>query len=60
MYLPSVDKLHLDLPTSAIFHLKLHSSQIHAITIDTCGQGVIQYPPNWTADYIFKDIGHGH
>ena len=56
VYLPSADKLQLDIETDDLFRLNLHPSQIQAVTINI-NDFDHEVPPCWTVDYISEMLG---
>ena len=57
IFLPSVSKLEVDLDINDIFHLNVHPSQIHAVTINVYWDKKVAWPPYWTNDYISRMLG---
>ena len=57
IYLPSADKLRLDLEVLHLFHLNIHPSFVQSITINTDWQEETLLPPNWVADYVLDMLG---
>ena len=57
IFLPSVSKLEVDLYISDIFHLDVHPSQIHAVTINVHWEKKVACPRYWTSDYISRMLG---
>jgi len=57
IYLPSADKLQLDLEIGHLFHLNVHPSQTQALTINTRWKEGLLCPPHWTANYVSETLG---
>ena len=57
IFLPSFSKLEVDLQINDIFHLNVHPSQIHAVTINVHWDEKVACPPYWTNDYISRMLG---
>ena len=58
IFLPSADKLEVALQVEDIFHLNVHASQIHAVTINVHWNKTVTYPPYWTIDHISSMLGN--
>jgi len=56
-YLPSADRLQLDLHISDLFVLNVHPSQIHSVTMNINWNKTIICPPHWTRDYVPEMLG---
>jgi hypothetical protein len=57
IYLPSAEKLQLDLEVLNLFHLNVHPSLIQSITINTDWQEETLLPPNWAEGYVSDMLG---
>ena len=57
IYLPSADKLQLDLQINDLFRLNVHPSQIRAVTITIRWNADISCPPHWTVGCISEMLG---
>jgi len=56
-YLPSADRLQLDLCISDLFVLNVHPSQIHSVAMNIDWNKPIICPPHWTGDYTSEMLG---
>ena len=57
IYLPSSDKLQLDLQITDLFRLNVHPSRIRAVAINSDWRADIICPPHWTVDLISEMLG---
>ena len=57
IFLPPVIKLEVHLQINDIFHLKVHPSKIHAVTISVDWDKRVTCPSYWTMDYISRVLG---
>lgn len=57
IYLPSADKMQLDLSIGDLFDLYVHPSQFQRVTINVHWQEEILCPPYWTVDYVSETLG---
>ena len=57
IFLPPVSKLEVDLQIKDIFHLNVHPSQIHAVTINGYWNERVTCPPYWTMNHISRVLG---
>ena len=57
IFLPPVIKLEVHLQINDIFHLNVHPSHVHAVTIAVDWDKRVTCPSYWTMDYISRVLG---